>query len=146
MEFYAQPVIFSARVSYAGLFLDGYTETGVANPLTVGDRDVHILNTRAQINIPYTVASRDGAQTRLDLRFGADAQFDAGSDDAALVVGGTPFSFSTQLDNEIAGFVGTTLSVTSANGMYNFSASGEIQSTFDGGYQAVGEIRAAVRF
>ncbi len=146
MEFYAQPVIFSARVSYAGLFLDGYTETGVANPLTVGDRDVHILNTRAQVNVPYTMAGKDGSGSRLDLRAGVDAQFDAGSDKAALVVGGTPFSFSTQLDDQVAGFIGTTISVTSASGMFNFSASGEVQSTFDGGYQAVGEVRAAVNF
>ena len=63
MEFYARPVIASVRVSYAGLFLDGYTETGVANPLTVNDRDVHILNTRAQINVPYNLAGKDGSQT-----------------------------------------------------------------------------------
>ena len=146
MEFYAQPVIFSARVSYAGLFLDGYTETGVVNPLTVSDRDVHILNTRAQFSLPYNVAGKDGSKTRLDLRAGVDAQFDAGSDNAALLVGGTALNFSADLDNEVAGFLGTTIAYTSASGIFSFSASGEVQSTFDGGYKAVGQVRGAVRF
>jgi len=146
MAFYAQPVIFSGRVSYTGLFLDGYTETGVANPLTVDDRDVNILNTRAQINVPFNVAGKSGSQTRLDLRIGADAQFDVGSDNAALVVGGTPLNFSVALDDEIAGFLGTTLAYTSASGIFSFSASGEVQSAFDGGYKAVGQVRGAVRF
>jgi len=62
------------------------------------------------------------------------------------VVGGSALDFSADLDNEVAGFIGTTIAFTSASGMFNFSASGEVQSTFDGGYKAIGLVRGAVRF
>jgi len=140
------PLIISGRVSYAGLFLDGYTETGVANPLTVGDRDVSVFSTRAQLTLPQVIANKDGSTIQIDWRTGVDAQFDAGSDDVSLTVGGTPLSFSADLDNQVAGFIGSTVTYTSENGLYNLSASGEIQSTFDGGYKAIGQLRAAVNF
>jgi len=140
------PLIISGRVSYAGLFLDGYTETGVANPLTVGDRDVSVFSTRAQLTLPQVIANKDGSTTRIDWRAGIDAQFDAGSDNVSLTVGGTPLSFSADLDNQVAGFIGSTVTYTSENGLYNLSASGELQSTFDGGYKAIGQLRAAVNF
>jgi len=140
------PLIASARVSYAGLFIDGYTETGVANPLTVGDRDVQVFNTRAQFTLPQIIANKNGSKTRIDWRAGIDAQFDGGSDNVALTVGGTPLSFSANLNDEVAGFFGASLIHNSENGMYTFTASGEVQSAFNGGYKAVGQIRALVNF
>ncbi len=140
------PLIASGRVSYAGLFTDGYTETGVANPLTVSDRDVQVFNTRAQFTLPQTIANKNGSKTRIDWRAGVDAQFDGGSDNVALVVGGTPLSFSANLNDEVAGFLGASLIHVSENGMYTFTASGEVQSAFNGGYKAVGQIRALVNF
>ena len=140
------PLIASGRVSYAALFLDGYTETGVANPLTVGDRDVGVFSTRAQLTLPQVFDNKDGSTTRIDWRAGIDAQFDVGSDNVSLTVGGTPLSFSADLDNQAAGFIGSTVTYTSQNGLYSLSASGEIQSTFGGGYKAVGQLRGIVNF
>jgi len=140
------PLIVSGRVSYAGLFLDGYTETGVVNPLTVGDRDVSVFSTRAQLTLPQVIANKDGSTTQIDWRAGVDAQFDAGSDNVSLTVGGTPLSFSADLDNAVAGFIGSTVTYTTENGLYSLSASGELQSTFDGGYKAVGQLRGIFNF
>jgi len=133
-------------LSYTGLFLDGYTETGGILPLTVGDRDVGVFSTRAQLTLPQLINNKDGSTTRVDWRAGIDAQFDAGSDNVSLTVAATPFSFSADLDNQVAGFIGSSVTYTSQNGLYNLSASGEIQSTFDGGYKAIGQLRAAVNF
>ncbi len=140
------PLIASGRLSYTGLFLDGYTETGGILPLTVGDRDVGVFSTRAQLTLPQLINNKDGSTTRVDWRAGIDAQFDAGSDNVSLTVAATPFSFSADLDNQVAGFIGSSVTYTSQNGLYNLSASGEIQSTFDGGYKAIGQLRAAVNF
>jgi len=140
------PLIASGRIAYAGLFLDGYTETGGVLPLTVDDRDVQLFSTRAQLTLPQVIDNKDGSTTRIDWRAGVDAQFDAGSDDVSLTVAATPFSFSADLDNEVAGFIGSSVTYTSDNGLYSLSASGEVQSAFDGGYKAVGEIRGAVNF
>jgi outer membrane autotransporter protein len=47
----------SAYVRYAGYFLDGYTETGSAANLTVGDRDLHILQGRLQVALPLVTTT-----------------------------------------------------------------------------------------
>jgi hypothetical protein len=146
LNWMATPLVASVRASYAGLFLDGYSETGVANPLSVGDRAVHLFNARAQIALPHYEANEDGSHSHVELRAGLDAQFDLGSDDVNSVIGGTPFRFQASLDDEVSGFVGGTISRTSADGGFTFTLSGEVQSTFDGGYETIGEARAAFRF
>ena len=50
----------SAHLRYAGSFLDGFTETGAADTLTIADREVHLLQGRAQLALP----TRAGDQTR----------------------------------------------------------------------------------
>ncbi len=136
----------SVRVSYAGLFLDDYTETGVANPLTVSDRDIHLFNTRAQLAFPHDFDNEDGSSVHLEVRAGVDAQYNLDSDEVSGVVGGTPINFSVDLDDRVSGFVGATLIRTNQKEDLTFAISGEVQSTFDGGYEAVGELKVVKRF
>ncbi len=136
----------SVRVSYAGLFLDGYTETGVANPLTVSDRDIHLFNTRGQLAFPHDFDNEDGSSVHLEVRAGVDAQYNLDSDEVSGVVGGTPINFSADLDDRVSGFVGATLIRTNQKEDLTFAISGEVQSTFDGGYEAVGELKVVKRF
>lgn len=144
------PAYVSARVNYVGLFLDGYTETGPApGLLTIGDRDVNLFQVRGQLTLPQTILQDDGNHTHVEWRIGVDAQFDAGSDnvDAAIAgVPGTPFSFSADTDDEISGFSGVDITHTSADGMMSLILSGELQSDFDNGYEAVGKLTATVSF
>ncbi len=146
LNLFAVPVEASVRASYAGLFLDGYTETGTAFPLSVADRNVHLFNTRAQLALPHYIANEDGSHSHFELRAGVDARFDAGSDNVIAAVGGTSINFQAALDDAVSGFVGATMSRTSADGGFTFTLSGEMQSTFDGGYQATGEAKAVFRF
>ena len=145
-QMFDTPVEASVRVNYTGLFLDGYTETGTGAPLTVGDRDVHLFGTRAQINLPQITLQEDGSHTHIDWRLGVDAQFNLGSDNVTASALGTPFSFTADSDDEISGFTGVSFTHTSADGMKAFTLSGEIQSPFDGGYEATGEARVSFRF
>ncbi|MCP3671909.1 MAG: autotransporter domain-containing protein [Gammaproteobacteria bacterium] len=136
----------SVRVSYSGLFLDGYTESGVANPLDVSDRDMHLLNARAQLTFPHDFENRDGSHSHLEIRAGVDAQYDMDSDKVNGVVGGTAIKFSADLDDKVSGFIGATFTRSNHKGDLAFAISGELQSTFDGGYQAVAEVRVIKRF
>ncbi|MCP4992358.1 MAG: autotransporter outer membrane beta-barrel domain-containing protein, partial [Gammaproteobacteria bacterium] len=142
------PTLGSVRVSYAGMWLDGYTETGTvaAYPLTVSGRDVHLLNGRAQLIFPNTNINEDGSHTHIELRVGVDGQWDAGSNNATVATSGATTNFSANLDDQIAGFIGANFSRTSASQMFTLTASGEFQSTIGGGYEATGELKASWKF
>ena len=146
VEWFPAPAIASVRTSYSALFLNGYTETGVALPLTVGDRDVHLFNTRAQIAFPHLIANADGSHSHLEFRTGLDAQFDAGSGNVNAAVSGTAISFNADLDDELSGFAGVSLTRTNPDESVLFSVSGELQSAFNGSYNAVGEAKITLRF
>ncbi|MEM7429353.1 MAG: autotransporter domain-containing protein [Pseudomonadota bacterium] len=137
----------SVRVHYGGLFLDGYTESGVAVPLTVRDRDVHILAARAQLSSPYTQRGTDGALFRFEGRVGIDAQFNIGNDRVNTTVAGTPFTFRASFDDElVSGFLGASLKRTTADGRGYLRATGEAHIVSDGSYELRGQFNAGLTF
>ncbi|MCP3669812.1 MAG: autotransporter outer membrane beta-barrel domain-containing protein, partial [Gammaproteobacteria bacterium] len=136
----------SVRVSYAGLFLDDYTETGITTAVDISDRDIHLLNARAQLTFPHDFENRDGSHSHLEIRAGVDAQYDMDSDKVNGVIGGTAIKFSADLDDKVSGFIGATFTRSNHKGDLAFAISGELQSTFDDGYQAVAEARVIKRF
>lgn len=139
-----RPLWASVRVHYGGLFIDGYRESGSAAPLTVASRDVHVLNTRAQVSAPMTQRGTDGAVFYLEGRAGLDAQFNLGGNQVNTTVAGTPFNFNASFDDEIvSGFAGFTLSRTSADGRSMFKASGEALAASDGSFEARGNMTAS---
>ena len=141
------PAIGSLRGNYTGLFLDGYTETGITNPLTVSDRDVHLLGARAQLLLPHVLVDEaDNSITNMDFRFGAEGSFNLGSDNVNATLAATPISFDGSANDEVFGFVGANFSRTSADGMMTVSLSTEAQTTFDGSTRFSGEIKATKRF
>ncbi len=141
----------SFRASYAGMFLDDYTETGVTTPLVVSDRDIHLLSTRAQLAFPSSFSLEDGSLAYLEILTGLDAHFDLGSDKVTASIalpggGGSPAKFSAYLDDEVSGFLGARLSHFDRGGDVSFTLSTELQSTFSGSYEAVGEVKVTLRF
>ncbi|MCP4996383.1 MAG: hypothetical protein GY934_21805, partial [Gammaproteobacteria bacterium] len=90
--------------------------------------------------------NEDGSSVHLEVRAGVDAQYNLDSDEVSGVVGGTPINFSADLDDRVSGFVGATLIRTNQKEDLTFAISGEVQSTFDGGYEAVGELKVVKRF
>lgn len=137
----------SIRVHYGSMFLDGYRETGSAAPLTVASRDVHILNTRAQLSSPYTQRGHDGALFQFEGRLGVDAQFNLGNNQVNTTVAGTPFSFRASFNDElISGFAGATLKRTSSDGRLYFAANLEGHLISDGSYEVRGQANGGWRF
>ncbi|MFY2823798.1 autotransporter outer membrane beta-barrel domain-containing protein [Ruegeria sp. MALMAid1280] len=140
------PAYFSARANYVLLQLDEYTETGTDLPLTVEDRKVSLFNTRPQVNFPQAFAHSDGGITDLNLSVGIDATFDAGSDEVDAIAAATPFSFVANAEDAAAGFLGFDVGYSSADGLRTIGFNSEVQSTFDGSYGVVAELRATFRF
>lgn len=87
----------SLTLSYAGLFLDGYTETGTTNPLTLDDRSVHIASARAALALPFEAVHADGAITTLRLIGGVEARGQFGEDTISGTLLGQ--AVSTTLDD-----------------------------------------------
>ena len=108
----------SLTLAYAGLFLDGYTETDTTNPLTLDDRSVHIASARAALAIPFEATHADGAQTTLRLIGGVEARTQFGDDDVSGTLLGQ--SVSTTLDDEdatLGGFLGLSGGYETVNGL-----------------------------
>lgn len=140
------PMFVSGRASYVGLDLDGYTETGIMNPLTIGGRTVSVVNLRGQLSLPQVKEHDDGAHTHLNWSLGLDSTIDAGSDNVNAVVAATPFGFSTETVDNTSIFAGLSVTHTSADGARSITFAGEAQSDLNGGFQASGEVRATFQF
>ncbi|MCB1480935.1 MAG: autotransporter outer membrane beta-barrel domain-containing protein [Rhodobiaceae bacterium] len=70
----------AATLRYAGLFLDGYTETGVTSPMTVADRAVHLATPRMQLGMPGVIEHETGAVTRTLAYAGIEMRAQFGGD------------------------------------------------------------------
>ncbi|PSJ58124.1 autotransporter outer membrane beta-barrel domain-containing protein [Pseudaminobacter soli (ex Li et al. 2025)] len=60
------------RLRYAGLFLDGYSETGGGDALRVDSRDVHVFEARGQIALPLAPHVTENGIWATTLRAGID--------------------------------------------------------------------------
>lgn len=97
----------SLTLSYAGLFLDGYTETGTTNPLTLDDRSIHVTSARAALALPFEAIHADGALTTLRLIGGVEARTQFGDNGVSGTLLGQ--TVSTTLDDDdavLGGFLG----------------------------------------
>lgn len=92
----------SGSLVYTASFFDGYTESGTTNSnLSVDDRNVQTLNTRAQVGL-----AKVGEGFDLEFRAGIDGRF-SDEDDIDGTLAGNSFSFtSSDDDSVIGGFVG----------------------------------------
>ncbi|MBL8578759.1 MAG: autotransporter domain-containing protein [Mesorhizobium sp.] len=103
------------RARYAGLFLDGYDESGSAANLSVDDRDVNIFDLRAQLAYALAALPSGNGAVHATFRIGADATFaDNANVDAALL--GTALNFDVSGDDTLRGFAGVDLNYRTDGG------------------------------
>lgn len=115
---------FSIGGHYAGLFLDGYTETGSAANLTVAGRDVHVAAIRAKATYLAHQKQIDSGLVSVETWAGVDGVFNFGDDVAASVVAGPFDAFeATFTDTAAIGFAGIGVNHKPANGNWSFNAS-----------------------
>ena len=137
----------SLRLHYAGLFLDGYEESGSAADLRVESRELHQLGGRVQLALPYVVQAAEGARLRVEARLGIDGRLDLGDDRIDARVAGVPLDFSASFDDEVAtGFLGFGASWASADGSTVFSGGTELRAGSDGARGLAGQLAAELRF
>ena len=141
----ARDAIGSLRVGYTGLFMDGYTETGVTNNASIDARDVHILDVRAQLALPSNTTNKDGSQQNVEWRAGLVGQFDLSSDVTGAVAGGA-LNFDASANDLLGGFAGASFKRVSEDGLKTFSANGELQASSGGHIQLSGGLKYNIRF
>lgn len=108
----------SLTLSYAGLFLDGYTETGTTNPLTLDDRAVQVASARATLALPFEQVAASGALTTLRLIGGLEARTRFGDDAISGTLLGQAVSTSLD-DRSFAGgaFLGLSVEHETTSGL-----------------------------
>jgi outer membrane autotransporter protein len=120
----------SISVNYSAAFMDNYQETGTTSSnLTVDDRTVKVLTTRAQLAAAY----QWNVATELEFRAGASAR-NGSSDDVDASVAGNAFSYSNAGDENVTGgFVGTSVRIAARDNL-NFLVDLELGGDSDESY------------
>ncbi|MCY6380981.1 autotransporter outer membrane beta-barrel domain-containing protein [Hoeflea prorocentri] len=125
---------------YAGLFIDGYNETGSSTNLTVSSRDIHIAAVRLQARyLAYQQQTNKGHLT-VETWAGVDGNFLLGGDAVGVQLAGTPLSFPATFAKASAiGFAGIGFNHTPSIG--NWSVNTSLEGRF--GTEGYAEITAA---
>ncbi|WP_136661527.1 autotransporter outer membrane beta-barrel domain-containing protein [Nitratireductor sp. XY-223] len=123
--------------NYAGLFIDGYTESGMAG-MTVASRDVHVAAVRAEARYLAEQRKLHNGIMSVETWAGVDGFFNLGGDDVEISIAGLPFEAIpvNVTDATVVGFAGIGLNHdygkwslrTSVEGRYGSDAYREIRS------------------
>jgi len=124
----------SLRLRYAGLMLDGYSESGAADALVIDDRAVHELELRAQLALALTPAVSEAGTLSAVLRAGAEV-FRRQADITGTLLGQTIAFTSGGEGTGYRGFAGLDLDVALSGGTSLFSKV-ELGLDSTGGYSA----------
>ena len=136
----------SLTLRYSGLFLDGFTENGTAAPLSINDRDVHVLQARTKLTMPVVHEGVDGSSNRSAFFIGLEGRAQVGDEDVTGTLLAQNITFNPGGDDAVAGaFAGLEFERTSAGGT-TFFASVEGQVETGGGRQASGKAGVKFRF
>jgi len=134
----------SLTLRYAGLFLDGFTETGAAAPLSVNDRDIHVLQARTQLTMPVVHEGADGSRRSSAFYVGLEGRANVGDEDVSGALLAQNISFDPGGDDVVGGaFAGLQFERTSSGGTTLYgSIEGQVET--GGGRQA--SAKGGVRF
>ncbi|WP_299951665.1 autotransporter domain-containing protein [uncultured Ruegeria sp.] len=117
-----KPLLASLQLSYLHLSEDGYTETGVANPVAVDDSQSDYLNARAQITLPHEVSLGAGPNALLEFTAGIDGQFAMGDTSRKASVLGSDIELDPIYDDQLVrGFLGGSFRKQTRDGRGLFS-------------------------
>jgi uncharacterized protein with beta-barrel porin domain len=136
----------SLTLRYSGLFLDGFTETGAGDALTIDDRDIHVLQARTQLTMPVEHHSANGSSRRSAFYIGLEGRAQVGDEDVTGTLLAQNITFNPGGDDVVGGaFAGLEFERTSAGGISLF-ASVEGQVETGGGRQISGKAGVKFRF
>ncbi|WP_217571883.1 autotransporter outer membrane beta-barrel domain-containing protein [Mesorhizobium sp. GbtcB19] len=123
----AGTLIPSVRLRYAGLFIDGYAETGSDGDLAVSRRDVHVFEARGQLALALAPVTTPSQSWQTTLRTGIDAIAQDNGDVSAVLLG-QDISFAAGGKKMVVrGFAGADVAVEVGAGM-------TLNAGFEAGY------------
>ncbi|WDR04035.1 autotransporter domain-containing protein [Devosia algicola] len=135
----------SLRLRYAGLFQNGYSETGSIANLTIGNQNTHVLEVRAQLNAALDTRHTENGDINTSVRAGVDGIFTRGDAITANLLGtGLTLAGSTNT-SEARGFVGLDTAFNAYNGV-NFTAGVEAGYSTTNAFTVSANIGAKGRF
>jgi len=146
VAFGAQPLEASLTLRYAGLFLDGFAETGSSGNLTVGSRGIHLGTARAALALPLTKNYSDGAQARWIWTAGIEGRTQFGGDNVSGALAGQDIAFSAGGRQSTAGLFGSYRAELASPLGHTVYAVAEGIAEQDGSYQLSAKAGFRVRY
>ncbi|MBC8050887.1 MAG: autotransporter outer membrane beta-barrel domain-containing protein, partial [Chitinophagales bacterium] len=135
----------SVSFGYAGLFLDELNEKGSIASISLEQRDIHLLLSRAQVQLEEKWTDA-GAIWRVKGNIGVSARENVGEQKTKSVLGGvTGFDLNTGDDNAIAAFAGANISYSPAPS-FEFFMAGEASMETEDATSYAGRAGASVKF
>ncbi|WDR05116.1 autotransporter domain-containing protein [Devosia rhodophyticola] len=135
----------SLRLRYAGLFQNGYSETGSIANLTIGNQNTHVFEVRAQVNAALDTRHIENGDLKTSVRAGVDGIFTRGDAITANLLGtGLTLAGSTNT-SEARGFVGLDTAFNAYHGV-NFTAGMEAGYSTTNAFTVSANIGAKGRF
>jgi uncharacterized protein with beta-barrel porin domain len=145
MPYGENTLIPSLRLRYAGLFLDGYAETGAADGLAVAGRDIHLFDARGQLALAMAPVATNSGVWQTTWRAGIDGMTRNDADVSATVLGQQITFGDGSRKDAVRGFIGADFSLASGNGM---TFGGNIETAYgsDGAFIATALARLDIAF
>lgn len=136
----------SLTLRYSGLFLDGISETGAADALTIEDRDIHVFQARTQLSLPNERTTSDGGIMRNAVYIGLEGRAQAGNKDVTGTLLAQNITFDPGGDSKTAGaFVGFQFEQTNASGITFYAdIEGQVETGIN--YLVSGNVGIKFRF
>jgi hypothetical protein len=142
----ALPLEASLTLRYAGLFLDGFAESGVtAGAMTVDGKDIHLGIARAALSLPLTRSYSDGAVARWVLTGGVEGRTQFGGESFSGTLQGQSIAFSAGGRDTVGLYGAWRAELASPLGHTVFAAV-EGLAEQDGSYQLSGKAGFRVQY
>lgn len=141
-------VVLQPTVSagYTGLFLDGYSETGTTAPLSVADRDVHLLHGRFELAAIVRGMTAGDINYQFSPYVGIDGRQRMGGDTINATLLGQTLAFTSGSQaNRTSAFAGLRLSLTQSDRL-DFNAALETGFGGNGSHAIEGHLSARLAF
>ncbi|MEO0384348.1 MAG: autotransporter domain-containing protein [Pseudomonadota bacterium] len=141
-------VVLQPTVSagYTGLFLDGYSETGTTAPLTVADRDVHLLHGRFELAAIVEAMAAGDINYQFSPYIGIDGRQRVGGDTINATLLGQTLAFASGGQaNRTSAFAGLRLSLIQSDRL-DFNAALETGFGSNGSHAVEGHLSARLAF
>ena len=135
----------SVSLSYAGFVVEGFSETGAADGLSIADRTIHVAQARAQLTLPNERQRQGGAIIRSEIYVGVEGGLQFGDPTITGDLLGQALAFDPGNGANADVFGGIGVEQFSQGGASVFAAI-EVSNRLGGGLSVAGQAGFRFRF